>query len=49
MGLAALARELEATARAGSLAGVEARVAQLAGAYETATRTLEALRRDLPG
>ena len=49
MGLAALARELEATARAGSLAGVEARVAQLDGAYETAIRTLEALRRDLPG
>jgi CheY-like chemotaxis protein len=46
--LAALARELEATARTGTLEGVEARVAELGRAYETAARALEALRLDLP-
>jgi HPt (histidine-containing phosphotransfer) domain-containing protein len=48
-GLAALARELEATARTGTLEGVETRVAQLGRAYETATRTLQGLRLDHPG
>jgi CheY-like chemotaxis protein len=45
--LATLARELEAAARAGSLEGAEARLERLAGAYETAARRLEELRRDL--
>jgi PAS domain S-box-containing protein len=47
-GLADLARELEAQARAGHLEGASARVERLAGAYETAARALEELRRDLP-
>jgi CheY-like chemotaxis protein/HPt (histidine-containing phosphotransfer) domain-containing protein len=47
-GLAAIARELEASARAGSLAGVEARVRQVDQAFEFATQTLEELRRGLP-
>jgi PAS domain S-box-containing protein len=47
-GLAAIARELEAAARAGSLAGAEARVRQVDQVFETATRTLEELRRGLP-
>ena len=47
-GLAAIARELEASARAGSLAGVEARVRQVDQAFEIATHTLEELRRGLP-
>ena len=48
-GLAALARELEATARTGTLEGVQPCVAQLGRAYETATRTLQGLRLDHPG
>ena len=48
MGLAALARELEAQARAGSLEGAAARLEQLAGTCETVTRTLGELRHDLP-
>jgi PAS domain S-box-containing protein len=47
-GLAELARELEAQARAGSLEGAAGRVERLAGAYDSAARALEALRRDLP-
>ena len=47
-GLAALARELEAMARAGSLEGVRSRVEELVAAYETAVRALGELRRDLP-
>jgi HPt (histidine-containing phosphotransfer) domain-containing protein len=47
-GLAALARELEAMARAGSLGGAEGRLEPLAGAYEAVARTLGELRRDLP-
>jgi CheY-like chemotaxis protein len=47
-GLAALARELETMARAGSLDGAEARLEPLASAYETVARTLGDLRRDLP-
>jgi HPt (histidine-containing phosphotransfer) domain-containing protein len=47
-GLADLARELEARARAGSLEGAADRVEQIAAAYETAARALEELRRDLP-
>jgi HPt (histidine-containing phosphotransfer) domain-containing protein len=49
VGLAALARALEATARTGRLEGVETRVGELGRAYETATRTLEELRVDLAG
>ena len=49
VGLAALARELEATARTGTLEGVETRIAQLGRVYETATRTLRELRLDHPG
>jgi CheY-like chemotaxis protein/nitrogen-specific signal transduction histidine kinase len=45
--LAALARELEASARAGSLNGAEDRVRQLADQYELVTRALGDLRRDL--
>jgi PAS domain S-box-containing protein len=48
-GLAALARELEALARTGSLEGAATRIDRLAGAYETVTRTLGELRRGLPG
>jgi PAS domain S-box-containing protein len=47
-GLAALARELEAMARAGSLTGAGDRVEQIADRYESAARTLEELRRGLP-
>ena len=46
--LAALARELEAAARAGKLDGAEARVAQVDSAFEIASRTLEEIRRGLP-
>jgi CheY-like chemotaxis protein len=46
-GLAALARELEAMARAGSLTGAGDRVEQLAGRYESVAQTLEELRRGL--
>jgi HPt (histidine-containing phosphotransfer) domain-containing protein len=46
-GLAALARELEALARGGSLRGADAQLERLAGAYEIVTRTLGELRRDL--
>jgi PAS domain S-box-containing protein len=49
LGMAAIARELEASARAGSLAGTEARVAQVDQAFAIATRRLEELRRDLSG
>jgi PAS domain S-box-containing protein len=47
-GLAALARELEAMARAGRVDGAEARLEHLVGAYEIVTRALEELRRGLP-
>ncbi|MGH7318587.1 MAG: Hpt domain-containing protein, partial [Candidatus Rokuibacteriota bacterium] len=47
-GLAALARELEAMARAGSLVGAEARLEPLVRAYDTVAGTLGELRRDLP-
>ena len=47
--LAALARELEAQARGGSLDGIGGRLDQLVGEYERATRALGELRRDLPG
>jgi PAS domain S-box-containing protein len=46
--LAALARELEATARAGSLAGAGDRLEPLEGAYGTVARALGELRRGLP-
>jgi HPt (histidine-containing phosphotransfer) domain-containing protein len=46
-GLAALARELETQARAGSLEGAGPRLEQLAATCETVTRTLGDLRRDL--
>jgi HPt (histidine-containing phosphotransfer) domain-containing protein len=46
--LAALARELETAARAGSLEGAQARLERLAGACDTAVRRLEELRHDLP-
>jgi PAS domain S-box-containing protein len=49
LGLAAMARELEAAARAGSISGTEGRVAQVDRAFEMATHTLEELRRGLPG
>jgi CheY-like chemotaxis protein len=49
MRLAALARELEAQARGGSLDGVGGRLDQLATEYERAARALGDLRRDLPG
>jgi PAS domain S-box-containing protein len=48
MGLAELARELEAQARAGSLEGAAARLERLADTCETVTRTLGELRHDLP-
>src|SRR5262249_41425318 len=48
-GLAAIARELEASARAGSLVGTEARVPQIDQAFEIASHTLEELRRGLTG
>ena len=48
MGLAGLARELEAQARAGSLEGAAARLERLADTCETVTRTLGELRHDLP-
>jgi HPt (histidine-containing phosphotransfer) domain-containing protein len=47
-GLAALARELEIMARAGSLYGAGERLERLVAAYETAARTLGELRRGLP-
>jgi HPt (histidine-containing phosphotransfer) domain-containing protein len=46
--LAALARKLEAMARAGSLHGAADRVEPLVAGYEAAARALGALRRDLP-
>jgi PAS domain S-box-containing protein len=46
-GLAALARELEAMARAGSLAGASQRLGPLAAAHETAAQALGELRRGL--
>jgi HPt (histidine-containing phosphotransfer) domain-containing protein len=46
-GLAALARELEAGARAGSLDGAGDRLDRLTGHYERAARALGDLRRDL--
>ena len=46
-GLAALARELETMARAGSLSGVGDRLSPLSRAYERAVRSLGELRRDL--
>ena len=46
-GLAALARELEAGARAGSLDGAADRLDRLTGHYERAARALGDLRRDL--
>jgi CheY-like chemotaxis protein len=46
--LAALARELEAVARAGSLEGAGERLEPLVGAYEIVAHALEELRRDLP-
>jgi HPt (histidine-containing phosphotransfer) domain-containing protein len=47
-GLAALARELEAMARAGSLDGAGNRLEQLVGGYEIVARALGELRRGLP-
>jgi CheY-like chemotaxis protein len=47
MNLAALARELETMARAGSLDGARDRIEPLVRAYEIATHTLEDLRRGL--
>jgi CheY-like chemotaxis protein/HPt (histidine-containing phosphotransfer) domain-containing protein len=47
--LAALARELEAQARGGSLDGVASRLDRLDGEYERAARALGELRRDLRG
>ncbi|HTI56858.1 MAG TPA: Hpt domain-containing protein, partial [Verrucomicrobiae bacterium] len=46
-GLAALARELESAARAGSLDGAAARLDRLTEHYERAARALGDLRRDL--
>ena len=46
--LATRARELETMARAGSLQGAEARLEQLAHAYDRVAHRLEELRRDLP-
>jgi PAS domain S-box-containing protein len=46
-GLATLARDLEAAARAGRLDGAEARIQQLADRYELVTRALGEIRRDL--
>jgi PAS domain S-box-containing protein len=46
-GLAALARDFEATARAGRLDGAEDHIRQLAERYEVVTRTLRDIRRDL--
>ena len=47
-GLAELARELEALARAGSLDGAGERLTRLAGEYEVVARALEELRRGIP-
>jgi HPt (histidine-containing phosphotransfer) domain-containing protein len=46
-GLAAVARDLEAAARAGSLGGLEGRLQQLEDQYDLVIRTLGDLRRDL--
>ena len=46
--LAALARELEAMARGGSLHGAADRIEPLVAGYEAAARALGELRRDLP-
>jgi len=46
-GLAALARELETTARAGSVDGAGDRIEQLAGEYEMVARLLGEIRRGL--
>ena len=45
--LAALARQLEAQARGGTLDGAGGRLDELVGEYERAVRALEELRRDL--
>jgi len=45
--LAAVARELEAQARSGTLDGAGGRLDQLVGEYERAARALGELRRDL--
>ena len=45
--LATLARELEATARAGSVSGVGDRLGPLSGEYERAAASLQELQRDL--
>jgi HPt (histidine-containing phosphotransfer) domain-containing protein len=47
--LAALARELEAIARAGSLDGAGERLEAVVARYETAARALEGIRHALPG
>jgi HPt (histidine-containing phosphotransfer) domain-containing protein len=47
IGLAALARDLEASARAGRLEGADDRVRQIVDQYDLVIRTLGALRRDL--
>jgi HPt (histidine-containing phosphotransfer) domain-containing protein len=46
-GLAALARELEALARTGTLQGADERLAPLAASYAAAASALEGLRHDL--
>ncbi len=46
--LGALARELEALARSGTLAGAEERLGPLARAHEAAARALQEVRRGLP-
>ena len=48
VGLAALARELEAMARAGSLQGAAERIEPLVAGYGRPTRALGEIRRDLP-
>jgi PAS domain S-box-containing protein len=48
IGLATLARELEALARGGSLDGAHERIEPLVRGYDAATRALGELRRDLP-
>jgi HPt (histidine-containing phosphotransfer) domain-containing protein len=48
IGLAALARDLEAIARGGRLDGVEERLGPVAAEYARVAHTLRKLRRDLP-
>jgi len=48
LGLATLARELEALARAGSLEGARGRVESLVSRYEIVAQSLGELRRGLP-